>query len=60
MTKGSSRIDFILQNSVCDVNYKYFIPRLTDKELLYCLERETRKGGLKLLLREAKKRKLLK
>lgn len=52
-------VDWILHNSVTDPNYDNWVPRLTDEELLYCLERERRKSGLAKLRAEAKRRGLL-
>lgn len=55
---NTENVRWILCCSVTDQNYKDHIPKLTDKELLYCLENETRKTSLKRLENEAKKRGL--
>lgn len=49
-------VRWILGNSCGDINYKTNVPRLTDEELAYCLKREKRVSGLKLLIAEAKRR----
>lgn len=51
-------VDWILNNSVTDPNYDNVLPRLTNEELLYCLDRERRKSGLTKLRAEARRRGL--
>lgn len=50
--------DWILKNSVSDTNYRAYISRLSDDELLYCIRNERRTTGLRQLLVEAKRRGL--
>jgi len=52
----SSRVGWILRNSAGDSNYISAIPKLTDEELLYCIQKETRKSGLQRLKAEARRR----
>jgi len=54
----SGNTGWILSNSCNDCNYDSNIPKLTDAELLYCVENEKRKTGLRKLLKEIKKREL--
>lgn len=49
---------WILHCSCSDLNYKNAIPRLTNEELVFCLQKETRTSGLKMLRAEARRRKL--
>lgn len=52
----SSRVGWILRNSAGDSNYISAIPKLTDEELLYCIQKETRKSGLQRLKTETRRR----
>lgn len=54
----SRNINGILNCSVNDDNFDAALKRLTDGELKYCLEHETRKTGLKKLKRESLKRQI--
>ncbi len=54
----SGNVDWILSNSVGDINYNTAIPKLTDEELLYCIENEKRSSGLRKLQAEARRRGL--
>ena len=56
--EGSEAVRWVLGCSVGDVNWRNAVPRLTDEELRYCLERETRKTARKRLLAEARRRGL--
>lgn len=49
-------VGWILDNSCGDPNYDANIPRLTDEELIFCLEHEDRKTGEDKLKKEAMKR----
>jgi hypothetical protein len=51
-----STINWILNNSVGDVNYNAQLPHLTDDELFYCLVHEKRISNIRRLQREARKR----
>lgn len=51
-----SNTDWILNNSVGDVNYSAQLPCLTDDELFYCLAHEKRISSIRKLQREARKR----
>lgn len=50
---------WILHTSCDDINYKSAVPRLTDEELIFCIDREDRVTGLKRLKAEAKRRGLI-
>lgn len=50
------RINSVLGIPAGDANYAGGLQRLTDEELLYCWDHETRKGGLKQIMREIKRR----
>jgi len=52
----SESVKWILNVSVDDVNYRTTVPRLTDAELEYCLQHETRTGGRQQLEREFRQR----
>lgn len=54
----SKNTDWILYCSVSDINYKSHLRELTDEELRYCLQKETRKASISRLQSEARRRKL--
>ncbi|MCA1064768.1 hypothetical protein QTG56_24490 (plasmid) [Rossellomorea sp. AcN35-11] len=56
--ENRENVRWVLHTSCNDINVLGRIPKLTDEELVYCLERERRKTGQRNLLREAKKRNL--
>lgn len=49
---------WILNCGTASVHYREALPALTDEELTFCLDHETRKTGLEQLLREARRRVL--
>lgn len=55
-TAREQRISDVLHLPAGDSNYRGALERLTDYELLHCFDRETRKGGLKQIAREIKRR----
>lgn len=57
-TGPGSNIRWVLHCSVSDLNCTSKIPLLTDEELLYCIEQESRKSLLAKLYAEARRRKL--
>lgn len=54
--KTTVNVNWILNNSVNDCMYRPDV--LTDEELAYCLEKETRKTGQAKLKAELKRRKI--
>lgn len=52
----TSRFEWVFRCPVGDPNYAGVLPQLSDGALAYCLQNETRKGGLQLLTRERKRR----
>lgn len=55
-TAKEQRISDVLHLPAGDSNYRGALERLTDDELLHCFDRETRKLGLKQIMREIRSR----
>ena len=54
--KHHPTVGWILHNSTGDINFKTNLPRLTDKELEFCLKHESRVTGLSQLRGEKRRR----
>lgn len=57
--EDTEQVGWILRNSTSDHSYKLYIPELSDDQLSYCLIKEKRSSGRKMLLSEAKRRKIV-
>lgn len=56
MSGISETVNWVLNNSVEDVNYDSAVQKLTDAELAYCYRNESRKSGREKLAAEARRR----
>lgn len=52
----TDRVNQVLRLPAGDPNYAGGLSRLTDDELRYCWDHETRTGGLRQIMREIKRR----
>ena len=55
-TEENRNIKNLLSYSIDEPNYRTGLLRLTDQELIFCCNNETRKTGQKKLINECKKR----